>query len=94
MNSYSDVDVCQDDLMPYQRKERDPDVGDAINAVMAAHAALRVNAEERHAGVLARTAAIQTALGKGATFTELADQLGVSIERVRQMAKQVPKGPK
>jgi len=77
--------VCQDDSVAYQRKERAPDVGDAIDAVVATHTALRVLLEQRHAAVLARTEAVNTALEKGATMTELADKLEVSVERVRQM---------
>lgn len=94
MSSHLDVDVCQtDDSVPYVRKERDPDVGDAIAAVEQAHEAIKANARERHDLVVSRRAAIHTALTKGATYTELASHLDLSIERVRQMAKQEPKGP-
>ena len=73
--------------MPFKPKPRDPDVDQAIQAVLDADGAVRAHAAERLAKVEARAAAIQTALGKGATFDELAEQLGVTRERVRQMSK-------
>jgi DNA-directed RNA polymerase sigma subunit (sigma70/sigma32) len=79
---------CQNDLMPFQPKPRDEDVGEAIQAVVEANNLLHERTEQRRAALTARATAIQTALGKGATLAELGELLGVGIERVRQMAKQ------
>lgn len=87
MSHRLDASPCQTDAVPFQPKPREPDVEEAIQAVVRVNGELRAHDAGRRGIVEARAAAIQTALDKGATLAELAKLLEVSHQRIRQMAK-------
>jgi hypothetical protein len=76
------------DLVPFQRKERSPDVEAAIEAALAADEAVHAHDDVRRGLLEVRAAAITKAIDEGATWTELAGRFGLSAPRIRQMAKQ------
>ena len=64
---------------------------DALAGAIVAHAALGEWDDAAAELRLARTAAIRRALKDGWTFNELADALGVSRQRVQQLAELPPR---
>ena len=72
---------------PFHSKPRDPDLDQAIQAVLEARHEIQAHDAERRAKVEALAHAIRTALDKGATLAELGGLLGVSTKRVSQLAQ-------
>ena len=87
MRLFNVADRYGTDVVPFQPKQRDSDVADAIDAVIKADGAIRAHDAERRAQVNKRATAIEIALAKGATLDELAELLHVTRQRVRQMSR-------
>lgn len=77
--------MCQNDEVPFSKKQAKPGLAAKVQAAVAADAAVRDYDLQRKTRVAARAEAINDALEAGATLRTLAVELGVSTERVRQM---------
>jgi hypothetical protein len=72
-------------VMPFQPKPRGDDYDAAVAAFLEADAVLRDHDQRRPELVAGRAEATRRALEAGATLDSLAELLGVSPSRIRQM---------
>jgi DNA-directed RNA polymerase sigma subunit (sigma70/sigma32) len=70
----------------------DPEGWAALDRVVAAHEAMRAATEERARQAQLRQEAIAEARAHGVSLDAIAERLGVSRERVRQIAAQGQEG--
>lgn len=74
--------------MPFTARQVDPEGWEALDRVAAAHQAMLDVAEVRAAQAELRRKAIADARKHGVSLDAIAERLGVSRERVRQIAKE------
>jgi DNA-directed RNA polymerase specialized sigma24 family protein len=73
--------------MPFEAKPVDPKAYEALERIVAATEAMRAAEATRKSESEKRAQAITEARGYGLSLDAIADRLGVSRERVRQMAE-------
>lgn len=79
--------MLQTRRMPFEAKPVDPKAYEALERIVAATEAMRAAEATRKSESEKRAQAITEARGYGLSLDAIADRLGVSRERVRQMAE-------